>query len=432
MRDLAVPPGPTAAPEKTAALLLPESVRCVIESRTFERAPTLRALLVYLWRMRGEAISEYAIATEALGRSASFDAKTDATVRVQISRLRQRLEKFYQQEGAACVERLVIPMGSHQVEIELSALPEPIAVDSTGAQAPPRQNPVNRLLLAACLALAVAAVGLGVVAARARAVARANSPQDAPRLWQAFFGNHLPSRIILPTPVFLSFSPNGPLATVMVRDTSINDFADRLRGAQYAALEKMMGEPNLAQNYTVTSDTFAAVSLARYLDGFSLTTAVRSSAEAPLEALDSENVIAIGTWGTLTPLRPYLDRMSFRLSDHELHVTNRRPSPGEPDRIDQVIESPERSIWPGVIAVLPGRAGKSHLLVLASRQTSALVSMLTSSHGLDEIERLWRSKGSPEFYEIVAKSEMNGPNLVRSTPVLLHAFQPESSVTPGN
>ena len=115
-----------------------------------------------------------------------------------------------------------------------------------------------------------------------------------------------------------------------------------------------------------------------------------------------------------------------------MHVTNRRPAAGEPAQIDQVIESPERSIWPGVIAVLPGRGGKSHLLVLASRQTSALVSMLTSSHGLEEVERLWRSKGSPEFYEIVAQSEMNGMNLVRSTPVLLHAFQPESGVTPGN
>lgn len=428
MRDLAAPP---AAPETTNDLALPASIRCVVESRTFERAPTLRALLSYLWRMRSEPISEYAIATEALGRSASFDARTDATVRVQISRLRQRLEKFYQQEGAAFGERVVIPLGSHHIETEVVALTEPAAVRPPE---PPRlpPNPINRLLLGACVAFALVATGLGIKVERSPSVASADTPQSAPRLWRAFFGNSLPSRIILPTPVFLSFSPNGPLATVMVRDTSINDFAGRSEAAQYAALEKMMGKPQLAQNYTVTSDTFAAVSLARYLDGFSLATAVRSSAEAPLEALDSENVIAIGTWGTLTPVKPYLDRMSFRLSEHEMRVTNRRPAADEPAQIDQVIESPERSIWPGVIAVLPGRGGKSHLLVLASRQTSALVSMLTSSHGLEEVERLWRSKGSPEFYEIVAQSEMNGMNLVRSTPVLLHAFQPESGVTPGN
>jgi hypothetical protein len=34
----------------------------------------------------------------------------------------------------------------------------------------------------------------------------------------------------------------------MVRDTSINDFADRARSAQYPAIRKLMGEPQLAQN----------------------------------------------------------------------------------------------------------------------------------------------------------------------------------------
>ncbi len=407
--------------ETSAALSLPPSVRSVIESHTFERAPTLRALLVYLWRMRGEAISEYAIATEALGRGASFDAKIDATVRVQISRLRQRLEKFYQQEGAGCAERIVIPLGSHHLEVETvetAEAPKPLAG--------PVPNPVNGYLLAVCAALALVAIGLGVVVVRTPAPIAKATPPGAPRLWQAFFGNHLPTRIILPTPVFLSFTPNGPLATIMVRDTSINDFTDREHAAQYAALTRMMGQPNLAQNYTVTSDTFAAVSLVRYLDRFAFSTAVRSSAEAPLEALDSENVIAIGTWGTLAPVKPYLDRMSLRLSEHEMHIINQRPLAGEPAEISHVVESPERTIWPGVIAVLPGRGGRSHLLVLASRQTSALVSMLTTSHGLEEIERLRKAKGSPEFFEMAVQSEMNGMTLVGSKATVLHA------VTAGN
>jgi hypothetical protein len=410
--------------ETSGDVSLPQGVRCVLESRTFERAPTLRALLVYLWRMRGEAISEYAIATEALGRGPSFDAKTDATVRVQISRLRQRLEKFYQQEGGACSERIVIPLGSHHIDIETVEAPEVVVPPKPLPE--PAPSAVNLYLLVACTVLAMAAIGLGAALVWTRATAARTTLPAAPRLWQAFFGNHLPTRIILPTPIFLSFSPNGPLATIMVRDTSINEFDDREHSAQYPALTKMMGQPNLAQNYTVTSDTFASVSLVRYLDRFSFATALRSSAEAPLEALDSENVIAIGTWGTLAPVKPYLDRMSLRLSEHEMHITNMRPLAGEPAEISQVAESPERMLWPGVIAVLPARTGKSHLLVLASRQTSALVSMLTSSHGLEEIERLRKAKGSPEFFEMAVQSEMNGMALVGSKAVVLHA------VTPGN
>jgi hypothetical protein len=119
-----------------------------------------------------------------------------------------------------------------------------------------------------------------------------------------------------------------------------------------------------------------------------------------------------------------LDRKNFRLSGHETHVTNLHPAVGESAQIDQVIQSPERSVWPGVIAMLPGRGARSHLPVLASRHTSALVLMLTSNYGLEELERLLRSKGSPDFFEIAVQSEMNDRNLVRSVPLLLHPFQP--------
>ena len=65
------------------------------------------------------SISEYAVATEALGRSPSFDARTDATVRVQISRLRQRLNQFYEKEGIGSITRLNVPLGTHQVVLQV-------------------------------------------------------------------------------------------------------------------------------------------------------------------------------------------------------------------------------------------------------------------------------------------------------------------------
>jgi len=64
---------------------LPAFLAAILTSRTFGKSPTLCNLLVYLWENRDGRISEYAIATEALGRSSDFDSKIDATVRVQIS-----------------------------------------------------------------------------------------------------------------------------------------------------------------------------------------------------------------------------------------------------------------------------------------------------------------------------------------------------------
>jgi hypothetical protein len=404
-------------PAEKAAQPLPEGIRRILESHTFERAPTLRTLLTYLWERRDEAIGEYAIATEALGRSPSFDAKTDATVRVQISRLRQRLDKFYEEEGKFSTERVAIPLGAHQVNLETVTVPDPTPAQ-TIAEFPPHR--LNRLLVWACVGLAALSAALGLALYRTAGALRADTQAVAPHFWKAFFGTGRQTRIILPTPVFFSYRRAD--ATVMLRDTAINEFADRNQSPVPAGLERKFGPPTLAQNYTVASDTFAAVRLVRYLDRFSLLMHVRSSADAPVEALDSENIIAIGTWGTLTPLNAYLDRMSLRLQPNERTIEIRGAGPGQPHRIDAVDESPSRGVWPGVVALLPGPSGKTHLLILASRHTSALVSTLTTGDALSRVERLWQSKGSPPFFEMVVNSEMEDGEMVRSWPVLLRPF----------
>ena len=408
----------------------PAALQNVLASRTFERAPALRSLLVYLWQHGGGTVSEYAIATEALGRPPGFDAKTDATVRVQISRLRQRLEKYYEEEGSGADTRVVIPLGSHLVRVEPVIAPKPQlpapALISPVVEEPSRRNTTAPLAIVCGLLVVVCCI-LGTMVLRARqhsaSPARASEPV---RFWKAFFGDNRPTRIILPTPLFFSFQTKrgGQLGTVMLRETQINDFAKRTQSPEYRLLERMLGQPQLASNYTVTSDTFASVRLARYLDGAGFATNVLSSADSALEALDAENVIALGTWGTLSPLQPYLDRMHYVLSAHEFSVDVRDPRPGDPKSDKIIQESDLRSVWPGVIGVLPGRGGQTHLLVLASRHTSALVSFLTSHNGLDQLERIWKLNGSPEYYEMIVNAEMNGDKLVQFWPVSLRPFGP--------
>lgn len=411
----------------------PESLRRLLESRAFEKTPALRALLTYLWQHRGESISEYAIATEALGRTPGFDARTDATVRVQISRLRQRLEKFYEEEGKDAEERIAIPLGSHQIQIEhvqaaATSLPErsPILFVRDESGRPRRVTRRLTLVLGSAIAILLAVCGIQTrLLLKGRQASAATAGQGTAWFWKSFFGNGQPTRIVLPTPTFFSFQRSGGAAksTVMYRDTEVNEFAGGRNSPIYQMLERRLGAPSLADNYTVTSDTFASVRLARYLDRFALQTTVESSANAPLEALDTDNVIAIGTWGTLTPLKPYLDRMDFELGPHEDFVRIKNPAPGEPSLIEEVTESPDRGIWPGVIALLPGRGGRTHLLILASRHTSALVSFLTSTNGLDQLARLWKAKGSPEYYEVVLNAELSGRDLVRFWPVVLHPYK---------
>src|SRR3982751_3741927 len=108
-----------AMPAKTAAQGPPHKhadlLRQVADSGTFRTAPTMRALLLYLWEHQGEPISEYAIATEALGRSPEFDPRLDSTVRVQAARLRAKLKEFYDAEGDSFPLRVSLPRGRHEL-----------------------------------------------------------------------------------------------------------------------------------------------------------------------------------------------------------------------------------------------------------------------------------------------------------------------------
>ena len=123
-------------PARTAAQGPPHEhdplIRQVAESETFQAAPTMRALLLYLWEHQGEQLNEYAIATEALGRSPDFDPKADSTVRVHIARLRTKLKEFHEHAGEEFPLRLSVPRGPPRAGLDLPAAAE-IALDPTWA-----------------------------------------------------------------------------------------------------------------------------------------------------------------------------------------------------------------------------------------------------------------------------------------------------------
>ena len=89
----------------------------ILASRAFQGAGRSGALLRFLLERtfagQAEQLKEYTVGAEALGRGDSFDPRTDAIVRVEISRLRSRLSHYYATEGAANPVRIAIPKGSY-------------------------------------------------------------------------------------------------------------------------------------------------------------------------------------------------------------------------------------------------------------------------------------------------------------------------------
>lgn len=165
--------------------IIAEEYERLRQSPLFTRSPVLSRLLHFLvdHRLRGgrSAPKAYAIATEALGRSADFDPAVDSYPRVMVGRLRNLLDRYYAE--TAWVNRLRVPQGSYEIVVQhRSAPPErgssdnggddnPIADATTGAEgnggvtssrhaAGPRRagSPMwrRRLALAAAVVAAVA------------------------------------------------------------------------------------------------------------------------------------------------------------------------------------------------------------------------------------------------------------------------------------
>jgi Tol biopolymer transport system component len=80
-------------------------------ARSFLRFVVLRAL-----SGRAGEIKESVIAVEALGRSPSFDPKSDPIVRVEARRLRDRLDSFYRREGQDDPIVISLPKGGYVPE----------------------------------------------------------------------------------------------------------------------------------------------------------------------------------------------------------------------------------------------------------------------------------------------------------------------------
>ena len=88
-------------------------LNALLGSRLFIRAPTMSKIIAYVCEQSslGNAIElkEYNIGVEALGRNKDFLPEVDSIVRVEFSRLRKRLQQYYETEGAGHEFQIRLP-----------------------------------------------------------------------------------------------------------------------------------------------------------------------------------------------------------------------------------------------------------------------------------------------------------------------------------
>jgi TolB-like protein/tetratricopeptide (TPR) repeat protein len=139
-----------------------EAVRLQLErilaSQAFRKAGRLSRLLQYLVEEticgRGDQLKEYSVGLEVFGRGESFDPRTDSVVRVEVSRLRVKLQAYYASEGGGDPVLIDLPKGSYLPVLALrGASDQPPAAPAWG----------RRVALAGILLVLVAGATYGVL-----------------------------------------------------------------------------------------------------------------------------------------------------------------------------------------------------------------------------------------------------------------------------
>ncbi len=385
-------------------------VESVASSQALSRSPALRKLLLYLYEHRDQPVSGCAIAVDVFGKREDFDPRIDATVRVQISRLRQKLKEYAESDGGHGGLRLVIPQGSHKLEFIEVAAAEP-------KRAWPR--PAGRwMLAAACVALLVLAGALAWTNFTLRnELDRSTRNNKLPAVWQSMLRPGRLTRVIYPIPVFYVWGQ------LRVRDVLINDPEGWRNSPNLAALVERLGKPQVSQSYSVASDTAAAIQLTRFLSSHGVPLEVSPTASLSLDNYGNENLLFLGIPPTNAALDKYVDRTNFYLLPGNGAVGNRKPLPSEPEKFTGFADpkNPTSQRRFGIIAVLPGHTPNSSLILLSGLHTAALATFLTSPLILEDFTSKWDQARRPDHWEAVIETHLEAGALKDAR---LAAFRP--------
>lgn len=378
------------------------ALKANLDSRTFSHSPSLRQALGFLVRSSlsspHEPIKEYTIATEVLGRTSDFDPKTDNIVRVQMHRLREKLDEYYLTEGQKDLVRIVIPRGQYATEF-VRNIPE---VPTTTPAAPqlPSGLPVNRRYVdwrwAAVVALVICSLILMV--SHFRPSTRLSSPFRS--LWEPFLVAGSPPLIVYSNPAFLLGKPG-----VLYRYDSPTVLS-MPTGSRVAALENRGSDPGRPEGagpfiyldgYTGSGEVVAAVGITQFLTAHGEPFLIRRSRIVSYEDIKDHNVIFLGSIkeNHLLNKLPLAQELIFEPPPPDQYLTGTRvrdlhPPPGYPAIYGMQLDPATGAIQSeyALICLLPGVSEGRYVLCLAgitTLGTQAAADFVTSERYM----RLW-------------------------------------------
>jgi hypothetical protein len=409
-------------PMQTAPAKIDErqELEIILHSETLRGSEVLRHLLKFLAEktFSGEAdsLKEYTVAIDALQKPSTYNPKHDSTVRIQVSRLRQKLADYYRTEGKSDPIIIDIPKGRFKLVFEPRATlepekPSPLA-ETTAAR--PALGNLN-ILLAVLLAAAVAwAIYLTVRLRHVQSTVSASSvggsvwTPEIQELWHPFFDNSRPLILGIEDPLFMELQVGDG---IYYRDRAVDEWGKLTDTRVTAGLRQLLHNPTVQPShyYTTLGEVSAAFLVGKLAATRQQNVSLVRASELSWQQLADNNILIVGK-------QTFFDAQIRAMPLHPPFypngkgIENTNPNPGEPKAfLDQYSGAPaeEGEIY-ALITRLPGAADKGEFASFISNRAAGYVGALEWFTEPESakilVEKLTNSKGKfPKHYQVVVK-----------------------------
>jgi hypothetical protein len=396
-----------------------QALERVLQSRAFTNCDAVRHILQFIVEKsiagKIDEIKEYTIATEVLGRPQGFNPRNDNIIRVQVHRLRKKLEEYYSQEGRDDPVRIFVPLGHYYPEyVKLpvsSHLTGERSANATGAAAtkvkPSGPSSLNWQRVA--LGLLLLNLGLsGLLLFRPSSNATLKTDQSQlsrplTSLWHPFLTTGQPPLIVYSNALFL-MSEQGDLYRYYT-DTS-HSLAMGAQVPSLAGLERRgpvpdrVGQLYYFDSYTGIGEVVATGRIAQLLSRAGQEFLVKRSRIASYEDVRNRNVVFLGASledSMLGKLPVDSDLVFEEPKGGEfvgrLLIRDRHPEEGAPSMYEFKRDERTKALQSeyALISLLPSVSPNHYILVLAGLSTlgtQAAAEFAASEESMLTLEKL--------------------------------------------
>jgi hypothetical protein len=421
------PSGPSASDPRRAL------VDRIIVSSTFAKCERLSSLLAYVCDLtlngRVKEINEQKIGEAVFGRPRNYDSSIDGIVRTQASRLRQRLELYFSEEGLDEPIRIVIPRGGYVPVFEPRLTPvAPMLTPTVVPEQPAGKIEVRGSfwgLRSAAMAWSLVAILLVamltiLLADRGAAIKGQVARTPVHPLWSQIFAAEQRTLEVPGDSGLVMWQglvgKSVGLAEYLNGDYRTNLLPRSLTTLQDAAVD--MG----GRRYTSIVDLEAAKSLSMMAQSAQSKLEVRYARDVRPNDLKQGNVILVGAAEANPRVELFEHNMNFVFFNDRVgktfSVLNREPRGGEPRQWDSHYTDAQHRVY-AVVAFLPNLGGNGNALILEGTSMAGTESawdfVSDDSQLLPFLKRIQRANGTVPHFEVVLGTNNMSGSAVKNT-----------------